>query len=78
MSLNYKGFIELLHSIKVEDQAFNYQLNEIKKTIKNELIKLFLRNYPPYWNNSFFLPYNMKILRNLSKTGDISMNMKHI
>ena len=51
MSLNYKGFIELLDSIKVEDQAFNYQLNEIKKTIKNELIKLFLRNYPPYWNN---------------------------
>jgi len=43
MSLNYKGFIELLHSIKVEDQAFNYQLNEIKKTIENELIKLFFK-----------------------------------
>ena len=43
MSLNYKGFIELLNRIKVEDQAFNFQLNEIKKTIEIELIKLFFK-----------------------------------
>jgi len=43
MSLNYKGFIELLNRINVEDQEFNFQLKEIKKTIENELIKLFFR-----------------------------------
>ena len=43
MSLNYKGFIELLNRIKVEDQEFNFQLNEIKKTIENEIIKLFFK-----------------------------------
>ena len=43
MSLNYKGFIELLNRIKMEDQEFNFQLNEIKKTIENELIKLFFK-----------------------------------
>ena len=37
MSLNYKGFIELLNRIKLEDQEFNFQLNEIKKTIEKQI-----------------------------------------